>query len=342
MSKDYYNVLGVTKNSSEKEIKKAYRNLSKKYHPDLNPDNAQAEEKFKSVAEAYDVLSNPDKKKNYDMFGHAEGRRGNPFSNGGFDMGDIFNSFFGADDNPFNSGRRKKRVVRGTDIRINLKLTLEDVFNGIHKKIKYRRNDFCGTCEGTGGKSSMCQSCGGTGQITRISNTPFGRIQNTVLCPTCMGEGKIITDPCKKCTGNGVNLTEETVEFDIPTGVMEGENLIIKTKGNAIKGGLNGDLIINIIEIPHDTFTRKNQDIYQRIKLKYKDLVLGTPYELDTLDGKIRINIKEGTEIGHILRVPKKGITKDKYTGDMMVEVWLDIPKNIDEENKKIIQSLNI
>lgn len=340
MGKDYYNILGVNKNADEKEIKKSYRKLSKQYHPDLNPNNKQAEEKFKDIAEAYSVLSDSEKRSNYDRFGTADGR-GNPFSNGGFDMNDIFNSFFGDEGNPFGGGRRR-RVVRGTDIRVNLKITLEDIFNGVHKKIKYKRNDSCTSCDSTGGKSSECQTCRGTGQVTRISNTPFGRIQNTAMCSTCGGEGKIIIDPCKKCSGNGVNLIEETVEFDLPKGIMEGENLVLKTKGNSIKGGLNGDLIINIIEVPHEKFKRKNQDIYQRIKLKYKDLVLGSPHELETLDGKIRINVKAGTEIGHILRVPKKGLTRDNYTGDMMVEVWLDIPKDIDDENKKIIESLNI
>ena len=340
MGKDYYNILGVNKNADAKEIKKSYRKLSKKYHPDLNPNNTQAEEKFKDIAEAYSVLSDSEKRSNYDRFGTADGR-GNPFSNGGFDMNDIFNSFFGDEGNPFGGGKRRK-IIKGTDIRVNLKVTLEDIFFGVHKRIKYKRNESCTTCESTGGKSKQCQMCRGTGQITRVSNTPFGRIQNTAMCPTCVGEGKIIFDPCKKCNGNGVNLMDETVEFDLPKGIMDSENLVIKTKGNAIKGGLNGDLIINIVETPHEKFKRKNQDIYQRIKLSYKDLVLGTPYELDTLNGKIRINVKAGTEIGHILRVPKKGLIRENYTGDMMVEVWLDIPKNLNDEEKKVIESLKI
>ena len=342
MTKDYYKVLGVDKNVDDSTLKKTYRKLSKKYHPDVNKDDPAAEEKFKEVAEAYDVLSDSQKRQNYDTYGTPDGRGGNPFG-GGFDMGDIFSSFFGEEGNPFG-GRTQQRTKRfkGSDIRVNMKLSLEDVFSGIYKKIKYKRNVSCEECNSTGGDTSTCSMCRGTGQISRVANTPFGKIQNTTICPTCTGEGSVIVKPCKICNGLGVNLKEETADFEIPKGIMDGEYLVMKGKGNAIKKGNSGDLIINIVEIPHEIFKRKNNDIYRRLKLSYKDLVLGCSPELETLNGKIRIKIKEGTEVGHILRVPQKGIKRGGIKGDMMVEVWVDIPKEISKEDKIIIESLNI
>jgi len=335
MSKDLYHILGVDKNVDESTLKKSYRNLSKKYHPDVNPDNVEAEEKFKEISHAYNILSDKEKRQNYDMYGSAEGR-GNPFGGGGMNMEDIINSFFGGD--PFNGRRPQRR--KGADIRVNIKLSIQDIFNGSHKKIKYKRNEGCDTCRGSGGKNNRCTSCGGRGQVNQIQSTPFGKIQNTIHCPQCRGNGKIIVDPCKKCGGKAYLPTEEILEFDIPPGIMDGETLVISKKGNAILDGVNGDLIINIIEIPHDTFKRNGLDIKQRISLPYKDLVLGGPKEIETLDGRIRINIKEGTEIGHILRVPSKGLKRQTQIGDMLIEIWLDIPKNINKEEKEIINQL--
>lgn len=339
MTKDYYSILGVNKDVDEKTLKKAYRKLSKKYHPDVNKDNPDAEEKFKEVAEAYDVLSNPQKKQNYDTFGSADGG-GNPFG-GGFDVNDIFNSFFGsANQNPFSTGRTRQQ--KGNDIRVNVKLTLEEVFSGVHKKIKYRRNKNCGECNGSGGDSSRCVTCGGRGVVVGVQSTPFGKIRTNVSCPQCNGNGEVITKSCKSCGTQGVKLSEELLEFDIPKGIMEGEQLVLRGKGNSIKKGISGDLIVNIIEVPHEIFKRKNIDIHQRINLSFKEIILGTPKEIKTIDGLIRVNIKEGTEIGHILRVPKKGLKRNNQTGDMMVEVWVQVPKNISEEEKLKIEELNI
>ena len=340
MTKDYYKVLGVDKNVDDSTLKKAYRKLSKKYHPDVNNEPA-AEEKFKEVAEAYDVLSDSQKRQNYDTYGTPDGRGGNPFG-GGFDMGDIFSSFFGEEGNPFGGRSQRPKRFKGTDIRVNMKLSLEDIHSGIYKKIKYKRNDSCNDCNSQGGETSTCNACRGTGQVVRIASTPFGKIQNTTICPKCNGEGSVIVKPCKKCNGLGVKLKEETIDFEIPKGVMDGEYITIRGKGNSIKRGVSGDLIINMVEIPHNVFKRNNQDIHQRIKLSYKDLVLGCSPELETLDGKIRITIKEGTDVGHILRVPKKGLERAGNIGDMMVEVWVDIPKKISKEDKIIIESLNI
>jgi len=337
MNKDYYNILGVNKESTDKDIKKAYRNLSKKYHPDVNPDNSEAEEKFKEIADAYSVLSNKEKKQNFDMYGTPDGQP-NPFGGSGMNMNDIFSTFFGGD-NPL--GGQRRRQPKGTDIRVNIKLSIYEIFEGTHKKIKYKRKDGCRSCNSTGGKSITCSGCGGRGMVMQVQNTPLGRIQNSVICPHCGGNGKNIVDPCKKCKGVATNTKEEMLEFDVPPGISDGEVLLVKDKGNTIKSGKNGDLLINITEVPHEIFHRNGLDIHQRIKIPYKNLVLGSPTEIETLDGKIRLNIKSGTQVGHILRVPNKGLKRGNQIGDMMIEVWLDIPKEINEEDKKLIESLN-
>ena len=340
MGKDYYSTLGVDKNVDDKTLKKAYRTLSKKYHPDVNKDNPQAEEKFKEIAEAYDVLSDPQKKQNYDTFGSSDGRGGNPFG-GGFDVNDIFESFFGGNaQNPFGGGRGRQQ--KGSDIRVNVKLTLEEVYSGVHKKIKYRRNKSCGECNGSGGDASRCVTCGGKGVVVGVQSTPFGKIKSNISCPQCNGNGEVITKACKSCGTQGVKLREELLEFDVPQGIMEGEHLIIRGKGNSVKKGINGDLIVNIMELPHEIFKRKNIDIHQRISLTFKEIILGTPKEIKTIDGIIRINIKEGTDIGHILRVPGKGLKRNNQLGDMMVEVWVEVPKELTEEEKSKLEEINI
>jgi molecular chaperone DnaJ len=335
MSKDYYNILGVTKESTDKEIKKAYRTLSKKYHPDLNPDNEEAESKFKDIAESYTVLSNKEKKNNYDTFGDPNGQPQNPFGDAGMD--DIFSQFFGGG-NPFAGGGRRR--VKGSDIRVNIHMSLEEMYSGVHKKIKYRRNKKCGTCNGTGGDSNKCGGCNGQGMVNQVQQTPMGRFQTTVSCPKCDGSGQVITKPCGGCTANGVMLSEEQLSFDIPKGIMDGESLRVSGKGNSIKNGVDGELFINIIEKSHDKFVRKGLDIHQRVNLPYKNLVLGSPIEVDTIDGKIRMNVKEGTQVGTMLRIPQKGFIRDNQKGDMIVEVWLDIPKEISDKEKDIIKSL--
>ena len=337
MVKDYYNILEVDRSASERDIKKSYRNLSKKYHPDKNPDNKESEDKFKEVAEAYSILSDKEKRGNYDTFGDPNGQPQNPFGGMG-DMNDIFSQFFGGGRNPF--GGRGSRRKKGGDIRINVHMTLEDMYNGEHKTIKYRRNKKCGTCDGTGGESTTCGNCKGHGVVNQIQKTPMGRVQSTVTCPSCGGTGKIITNPCGDCSSNGVISSEERLSFDIPKGIMDGESLRVTGKGNSIKDGVDGDLFINIIEKTHPTFRRSGLDIHQRVNLSYKDLVLGSPIEVDTIDGKIRMTVKSGTQVGSMLRVPQKGFIRDNQRGDMIVEVWLDIPKEVTEEEKKVIETL--
>ncbi len=336
MGKDYYNILGVSKESDDSEIKKAYRKLSKQYHPDLNPNDKEAEEKFKEVAEAYEVLSDSEKRSNYDRFGTVDGR-GNPFN--GMNMDDVFTNFF---NNPFvnrqNRGRRK-----GSDIRINLKMPLEDLFNGVHKKIKYQKQNKCVECNNTGGETNSCNNCGGSGIINQIHNTTFGMMQNTTTCNNCQGSGEIIINPCTTCNGLGVKVSIIEYEFDIPRGVMDGEMLRVNGMGNSIKNGIDGDLVINIVEIPHEKFRRVGIDVHQTINLTYKDLVLGNENVMvDTLEGKIKFKLKKGTDVGSMLRLPNKGFVRGKETGDMILEVWLDIPKNLEKEEEEKINNLNI
>ena len=336
MGKDYYNILEVDKSASERDIKKSYRTLSKKYHPDKNPDNKESEDKFKEVAEAYSILSNKEKRGNYDAFGDPNGQQQNPFG----DMDDMFSQFFGGGRNPFGGRGGGRQRVKGSDIRVNIKMTLEEMYSGIHKTIKYRRNKKCGTCNGTGGDSNTCGNCKGHGMVNQIQQTPMGRVQTTVSCPHCGGSGQVITNPCGGCSANGVNTSEEQLSFDIPKGIMDGESLRVSGKGNAIRNGADGDLFINIIEKVHDKFRRSGLDIHQRVNLPYKDLVLGTPIEVDTIDGKIRMTVKSGTQVGSMLRVPQKGFIRDNQKGDMIVEIWLDIPKEVTEEEKKILETL--
>jgi len=333
MSKDYYNILGVNKEANESEIKKSYRKLSKKYHPDVNPNNKEAEDKFKEIAEAYSVLSDSEKRSNYDRFGSADGRGGNPFGDMG--MNDIFSQFFGG------GRQRQNRRRKGNDIRVNIKLSLEDIYNGVNKKIKYRKTNKCSECNNTGGESSKCTTCNGQGVINQVQNTPFGRIQNSVMCSNCQGSGEMIVKPCGSCGGNGTKMGEVEYEFEIPKGLMDGEMLRVGGMGNAIKKGIDGDLIINIVEIPHDKFRRVGNDIHQTLNLTYKDLVLGNDdVQVDTMNGKIKIKIKKGTDIGTMLRIPTKGFIRGNETGDMLLEVWLDIPKEVSKEDEEKINSL--
>ena len=333
MSKDYYNILGVNKEANESEIKKSYRKLSKKYHPDVNPNNKESEDKFKEIAEAYSVLSDSEKRSNYDRFGSADGRGGNPFGDMGMD--DIFSQFFGG------GRQRQNRRRKGNDIRVNIKLSLEDIYNGVNKKIKYRKTNKCSECNNTGGESSKCTTCNGQGVINQVQNTPFGRIQNSVMCSNCQGSGEMIVKPCGSCGGNGTKMGEVEYEFEIPKGLMDGEMLRVGGMGNAIKKGIDGDLIINIVEIPHDKFRRVGNDIHQTLNLTYKDLVLGNDdIQVDTMNGKIKIKIKKGTDIGTMLRIPTKGFIRGNETGDMLLEVWLDIPKEVSKEDEEKINSL--
>lgn len=358
--RDYYEILGVGKDATADQIKKAYRKAAIKYHPDKNPGDKEAEDKFKEAAEAYDVLSNPDKKARYDRFGHA-GMSGG-FSSadaggfGGFSMNDIFDRFgdifgghfgggFSGGFGGFDGGRR---VNKGSDLRVKVKVTLADIASGVHKKLKINKMVTCSTCGGSGAKDShsysTCSTCQGRGVVTREVNTFFGRAQTTQTCPTCGGDGKIITDKCKSCGGEGVTKAEEIVEVNIPAGVGEGMQLSVAGKGNAARhGGIAGDLLIVIEEEPHPELIRDGSDLIYNLKLGVTEAILGTSVEIPTVDGKVKIKIEPGTQPGRVLRLKGKGLPDiNGYgKGDMLVCVDIFIPKNLSKEEQAMLGKLS-
>ena len=356
MSKrDYYEVLGVPKGAASSDIKKAYRKLALKYHPDKNPDNKNAEESFKEAAEAYEVLSNPDKKNRYDQFGHAGlGGAGGGFG-GGMSMEDIFSQFGdifgGGGGSPFDSffggGGRRKRVNRGSNLRIKVKLTLEEILKGAEKKIKVNKYVSCKGCDGTGaeggGAYSTCANCNGTGQVTRVSNTILGAMQTSSPCPSCGGEGQTIKDKCNTCFGDGIVSGEDTITLEIPAGVEDGMQLSVSGKGNAgARSGISGDLIVSIEEIDHPELKRDGNNIYYDLYIHFSDAVLGSTVEVPTIEGKAKIKIEEGTQSGKLLRLRGKGLPSvNGYgNGDLLVNINIWTPQKLTKEEKKIIETL--
>ncbi|KHJ39191.1 chaperone protein DnaJ [Pedobacter glucosidilyticus] len=359
MSKrDYYDILGVSKGASADEIKKAYRKLAIKYHPDKNPDDKASEDKFKEAAEAYEVLSNPEKRQRYDQFGHAgaQGGFGGGYGGGGMNMEDIFSQFgdvFGGG-SPFDSffggggqSRGGRRVQRGSNLRIKVKLTLEEIANGVEKKVKVNKQVVCNTCDGTGAKDkssfSTCKTCGGSGAVRRVTNTILGQMQTTSTCPTCNGEGSTISSKCTTCHGDGVTRGEETISINIPAGVSEGMQLSMGGKGNAApRGGVPGDLIILIEEVPHETLKREGINIIYDLHVSFVDAALGTSVEIPTIDGKARIKLEPGTQGGKILRLKGKGIPEvnSYHKGDQLIQVNIWTPKSINNEERELLEKL--
>ena len=352
MKRDYYEVLGVSKSASADEIKKAYRKLALQYHPDRNPGDKASEEKFKEAAEAYDVLSNDDKKARYDRFGHQGAAGGFGGGAGGMNMDDIFSNFgdiFGGDGSPFESffggqrGRNQRgRGQRGSNLRVKVKLDLEEIANGVQKKIKVKKHIVCDTCSGIGAKDSSsyqtCNTCNGSGVIRKVTSTFLGQMQTTGACPTCEGEGKIITNKCTKCRGEGRVYGEEVVSIDIPAGVSEGIQLSMNGKGNAgVRGGSAGDLLINIEETPHPELKREDNNVLYKLILNFSDVCLGTQVEVPTIGGNAKIKIPKGTQSGKLFRLQGKGIPslQGYGKGDQIVEVQVYTPQDIssDEEN---------
>lgn len=323
--KDYYEVLGIKKDASADEIKKAYRKLAKEHHPDKGGD----EQKFKEVTEAYEILSDSEKKANYDRFGHSGQQRGrDPFA--GFR-------------NPFAERYSQQQRV-GSDMSLILKLTLEETFNGVKKTYKYTRKVNCKTCNGHGGEDTVnCNVCGGSGVSVNVMNTPMGMIQQVVQCGACDGLGKSYTKPCKTCNGVGLTESKETVDVEVPSGVMDGMTFVMQGKGHGIKGGTEGDLHIRIHELTHKTFIRSGADLKMNLKLSYPQLILGDKVEIDTIEGtKIRITIPEYSEVGSNLRIPFKGTKmygKDNR-GDLLINLNIEIPKSLDDETKALIVEL--
>ncbi len=358
--RDYYDILGVSRGADADEIKKAYRKMAIKYHPDKNPGDKQAEENFKEAAEAYEVLSNAEKKARYDQFGHAANAHsasgGGGYGGAGMNMEDIFSQFgdiFGGGspfDGFFGGGRQSgggRRVQRGSNLRIKVRLTLEEIANGTEKKIKVNKQVSCKTCEGTGAKDrtsvQTCKTCGGAGAVRRVTNTILGQMQTTSTCPTCNGEGSIVTAKCTTCHGEGVTRDEETISINIPAGVSEGMQLSMSGKGNAApRGGVPGDLIILIEEIPHETLKRDGNNVIYDLHVSFIDAALGTSVEIPTIDGKAKIKIDPGTQGGKILRLKAKGVPEvnSYHRGDQLVHINIWTPKALSREERELLEQL--
>ena len=361
--RDYYEVLGVERNANADEIKKAYRKAAIKYHPDKNPGDKEAEEKFKEAAEAYDVLSNQDKRARYDQFGHAGmgGAAGGGaggfggFGGGGFSMEDIFSQFgdifgghFGGGGFRASSSGGGRRVNRGTDIRIKVRLTLAEIANGTTKKLKINKTVACDKCGGTGAKDpnafTTCPTCNGTGYVTRVENTFFGRMQTQGVCPTCGGTGKVISDPCDKCKGEGTIKGSEVVEIRIPAGVGEGMVLTVTGKGNAPRhGGVNGDLQVVIEEERNPELVRDGNDLIHNLNITVTTALLGGSVEVPTVDGRAKIKIAPGTHAGKVLRLGGKGLpdVNGYGRGDILAVVDITVPAKLTAEEKRLVEELS-
>ena len=358
MSKrDYYEILGVSKSASADEIKKSYRKVAMQYHPDRNPGDKAAEEKFKEAAEAYEILSDPDKRAQYDRFGHA-GVGGAGARGGGMNMDDIFSQFgdiFG--DDLFGSffgggqrggGRQRSRGTRGSNLRIKLKLNYEEIAKGVSKNIKVKKYVPCTTCSGSGAKdknsTQTCSTCGGNGQVRRVQNTFLGQMQTVATCPDCNGEGSTITAKCGPCKGDGRIYGEETVNIDIPAGVQEGMQLNVTGKGNAgERGGSNGDLIILVEEEAHKELHREGLNVAYELHLSFTDAVFGTQAEVPTIDGRAKIKIPAGTQSGKIFRLKGKGFpaVNSYEKGDQLIQVSVWTPQQLSAEEKATLEKLS-
>jgi molecular chaperone DnaJ len=357
--RDYYEILGVSKSSSADEIKKAYRKVAMQYHPDRNPGDKVAEEKFKEAAEAYEVLSDADKKAKYDRFGHqafAPGSGG--FGGGGMNTEDIFShfgdifgddmfgSFFGGGGGS-RSRQSRARGQRGSNLRIKLKLNFEEIANGVTKQVKVKKHVLCSTCGGNGAKDKnslqTCNTCNGSGQVRKVTNTFLGQMQTVNTCPTCNGEGTTVTAKCTSCKGEGRVYGEETISIDIPAGVSDGMQLSMSGKGNAgERGGMPGDLIIMIEEEPHEFLHREGTNVSYDLYISFPDAVFGTNVEVPTIDGRAKIKIPAGTQSGKIFRLKGKGFPEVQgYSrGDQLIHVNVWTPQHVSSEEKAILEKM--
>lgn len=350
--RDLYEVLGVSRNASDDEIKKAYRQQAIKYHPDRNPGDKEAEEKFKEVAEAYAILSDQEKRSRYDRFGHTGTSGAGDFSGFG-NIEDIFSAFgdiFGGGGfgDIFGGGGRRRgpRVNKGSDLKINLKLSMEEVATGVTKKLKVKKHVPCQVCKGSGssdGKTMECLACHGAGEVRQVSQSLFGQVVNVATCSRCNGEGRIAANPCNNCHGDGREIGQKTIEVNIPAGVATGNYIPLRGEGNiGRKNGPAGDLVVYIEEIPHPVFEREGNDVFMVLPISYPQAALGTSMEVPTLTGKARINIPAGTQAGKILRMRNKGIpnVRGAGIGDQLVQVQVYVPTKLSGEEKEKIREL--
>ncbi len=346
--RDYYEVLGINKGADEASIKKAYRSMAKKYHPDMNPGNKEAEAKFKEVNEAYEVLSDPEKKSRYDQFGHAgvdpnaAGGFGGGAGFGGFgDMGDIFETFFGGG---FSSSSARQNAPRqGSDIEIEAYLTFEEAAFGVKKELSFKRIEVCSDCSGTGAKKGTnvetCSECRGTGQIKQVQRTMLGNMMTSRPCTRCGGKGKIVKTPCPTCSGRGVAQKNKKIKLDIPQGIDHGQYLQKRGFGNAgSNGGPYGDLLIGIKIKPHPIFKRKGADVYCDVPISFAEAALGGEIEVPTIHGKEKFKLPEGTQTGTRFSIKNKGIKKVFGTGEHYFNVVIDVPRNLSAKQKELLK----
>ena len=357
--RDYYEVLGVDKSATADDIKRAYRKLAVKYHPDKNPGNKEAEEKFKEAAEAYSVLSDSDKKMKYDQFGHAGVDGAGPDFSGGFgNLNDILNDLFGGAfgggfggfsgfGGGFGGGQRRERVYRGRDIRVRVKLTLEEIAKGVEKEISIEKNVPCPDCGGRGARNSSdvktCPGCNGTGQVQRVVNSFLGQTVTYSTCQQCGGEGKIISNPCHTCNGTGLVRQRETIKVKIPAGVEAGMQMTVQGEGHAAKNnGINGDLLVVIEEQEHPDFRREGSNLLYTKVISIVDAMLGCEVEIPCLDGKYKVKVEPGTQSGTVVRLRGKGLPSvNSYgTGDLYVKIAVWIPKKLTKDEKALFESM--